>query len=124
MKKRLLELVSIFSFLALVPSMAGAAAADVCAGISTPIGRMLCMIQQYLNTLIPIMIAVGVVYFVWGVVQFVILGAGDEAKKTKGKQFMIWGIIALAVMVSVWGLVNILNSTFNIKNVIPQLQTH
>lgn len=35
---------------------------------------------------------------------------------------MIWGIIALAVMLSVWGLVGILGSTFNIgTSVLPQV---
>ena len=63
--------------------------------------------------------------FIWGVVQYVINGE-EEAKKAKGKQFMIWGIIALAVMVSVWGLVSILTHTFGIssgKDFIPQLPT-
>jgi hypothetical protein len=59
--------------------------------------------------------------FIWGVVQYVI-NSDEEAKKAKGKEFMIWGIIGLTVMVSVWGLVNVLGSTFNnIRSVIPQV---
>jgi len=60
--------------------------------------------------------------FVWGVVQFV-LNSDEEVKKEKGRQFMLWGIIALTVMISVWGLVAILGDTFKIKtNVLPQVQ--
>ena len=61
--------------------------------------------------------------FVWGVVQYVIK-SDEEAKKQKGKQFMLWGLIALTVMVSVWGLVEILGTTFGINtSFIPQVKT-
>lgn len=71
-------------------------------------------IQNILNLAIPVLLSLGVVYFVWGVVQYVIAG-GDEAKKT-GKDRIIYGIIGLAVIVSIWGLVNIVASTFNLGN--------
>lgn len=76
------------------------------------------------KSIIPLIFVLATAAFVWGVVQYVILGAEEEAVRAKGKQFMIWGIIALAVMVSVWGLVSVLTTTFGITNVIPQLQTH
>ncbi|MFH1608852.1 MAG: hypothetical protein ABH951_02425 [Patescibacteria group bacterium] len=78
-----------------------------------------CIISK---SVIPLIIGLAVVLFIWGVVQYVI-NTEDEAKKKKGKQFMIWGIIALTVMVSVWGLVSILGRTLGINNVVPQLQT-
>ena len=55
--------------------------------------------------------------------QFVI-NDSEESKKAKGRNFMIWGIIALAVMVSVWGLVGILENTFGINNVLPTLKSN
>lgn len=76
------------------------------------------------RSIIPLIFILASAAFVWGVVQYVILGAEEEAVRAKGKQFMIWGIIALAVMISVWGLVSVLTTTFGINNVIPQLQTH
>ena len=38
--------------------------------------------------------------------------AADEEKKGVAKEKMIYGIIALFVMVSVWGIVNVLSGTF------------
>jgi len=74
------------------------------------------------TSVIPLIFALATAMFIWGVVQFVI-NSDDEAKKTKGRQFMIWGIIALTVMVSIWGLVSILGNTFGINtNFIPQVQ--
>ena len=77
-----------------------------------------CIISQ---AVIPLIFALALVMFIWGVVQFVI-NSDEEAKKEKGRQFMIWGIIALTVMVSVWGLVEILGDTFGINYAIPQVQ--
>lgn len=73
------------------------------------------------SSVIPLIASLAVAIFIWGIIQYVINNE-EEAKKEKGKQFMIWGIIGLAVMVGVWGLVSILGSTFGIKYVIPQLQ--
>ena len=60
-----------------------------------------------------IIITLGLVYFLWGVSKFVGAG-GDESSRTEGRQMMIHGIIALFVMVSVWGLVQIIVDTFSI----------
>ncbi len=80
------------------------------------------------KSILPLLFTLAFAAFVWGIVQYVILGAEEEAKREKGRQFMIWGIIALAVMISVWGIVNIFTNTFGIKNtsvpIIPQLPTH
>ena len=74
------------------------------------------------NSVIPLIFALAVVFFVWGAINVLIINADDEKKREQGKQFMIWGIVALAVMLSIWGLVTILGNTFNIDtSVIPQV---
>jgi hypothetical protein len=74
------------------------------------------------GSVIPLIFALAMVMFIWGVVQYVI-NSDEEAKKEKGKQFMIWGIIGLTVMFAVWGLVAIVGKTFNIDTTfIPQLK--
>jgi Type IV secretion system pilin len=84
---------------------------------------LLCYITGIINSsVIPLIFAIATVAFVWGVVQFFILNADEEAKRAQGKQYMIWGIIGLAVMLSVWGLVGIVGSTFGISgSVLPQV---
>jgi len=85
---------------------------------------VLCYVTSIINnSVIPLIFAAATVMFVWGVVQFFIINADEEKKRAQGKQFMIWGIIALAVMLSVWGLVGILGATFGIKggSILPQV---
>lgn len=67
------------------------------------------------SSIIPFLFAVAVLMFVWGAIKFFIIEADEESKREQGRQFMIWGIIALAVMISVWGLVAVLADTFGIK---------
>ncbi len=62
------------------------------------------------RSVVPVLFALAFVVFLWGVVQF-IMNSADEAERAKGKQFMLWGIIGLFVMFSVWGLVSIIQKT-------------
>lgn len=87
-----------------------------CSGFSG-LSYILCKISELLNSVLPVLVALGVVYFVWGVVRYVI-GDSEEAKK-KGRDNIIFGVIGLAVIVGLWGLVYIVVDTFNIDNVAP-----
>jgi Type IV secretion system pilin len=75
---------------------------------------LLCRFGQLFNSIVPVLIALGVLFFVWGVVQYVI--ADDEEAKSAGRNRMIYGIIGLAVIIGVWGLVNFLRNTFGLNN--------
>ena len=80
----------------------------------TTINGVLCKVSQILGAIVPVLIALGVVYFVWGVVSYMI--GGDEEAKSKGRNKIIYGIIGLAVIIGVRGLVKILTNTFGLDN--------
>ena len=65
------------------------------------------------NPFVGIIIGLAVLYFLWGVAQFV-LSAGDEKKVEEGRKTMLWGIIALFVMVAMWGLAALVLDTFGL----------
>ena len=79
-------------------------------GVFSGLSFLLCKISYLLNSVLPVLVALGVVYFVWGVVQYFI-GSSEEAKK-KGRDGIIFGIIGLVVIVSLWGLVYLVIDTF------------
>ncbi len=64
------------------------------------------------RSVVPVLFALAFVVFLWGVVQF-IMNSADEGERAKGKQFMLWGIIGLFVMFTVWGLVSIVQKTID-----------
>lgn len=61
------------------------------------------------NSLIRIVMILGLVFFFWGTSLF-ILHSADEEKREDGKKKMLWGIITLAVMFGVWGIIRVLQS--------------
>jgi len=83
-------------------------------GTGTTILFALCRVSLILNTLVPIIIVLGVVYFMYGVISYAI--AKDEEAKTGGRDAMINGLIALLVITSIWGLVRILKNTFGVTD--------
>ena len=64
------------------------------------------------NSVVPLLFALATVAFVWGIINYYLINQDNENKKKAGKSFMIWGLIALFVMLTVWGLVGILSNTF------------
>lgn len=71
-------------------------------------------IGNLIRPLVPLLIGLAVVVFIYGIILLMFSEGGE--KKEEGKQYMLWGIIGIFVMVSVWGLVNILIGTFNLNN--------
>lgn len=94
-----------FGILAMFPIVAMAQGTNLTNIVDT-IGNLIAQIT-------PIIVGLALLYFFWGLAKYV-LSAGDEEKKTEGRNIMIWGIIALFVMVSVWGLVQVVASTLNV----------
>jgi len=68
-------------------------------------------LNPLLAALAPVLIGIAVVFFIWGVANY-ILKSDDAAGRESARQIMIWGIIALFVIITVWGLVAVLTSTF------------
>ena len=68
------------------------------------------------NILVPVLFAVAFIVFLWGAFQTFIFGANDAAVKEKGKNLMLYGLVGFFVMVSVWGLVNILTGSIGFGN--------
>ena len=87
---------------------------DATLGTTGTLFTLLCRVGVLLNAVIPVLIALAVLYFVWGVVSYVI--ADEEEAKKKGRDRIIYGIIGLAVIIGVWGLVNLLRNTFSLNN--------
>ena len=71
-------------------------------------------IGNIINNIIPVLFALAIVYFFWGVIQFLRAG-GDAKMHEQGKAHMIYGIIALVVMATVFGIITWIQGTLNIS---------
>lgn len=74
------------------------------------LGSLLKAITDIAEMLIPIVASLALLYFFWGVAEYV-RGVGASGKE-EGRSKMFWGAIGLFVMMSIWGLVNFISSDF------------
>jgi hypothetical protein len=95
---------SILGFLAL-PLVAFAQGASA-TSVLTQIGGIL-------DILIPIIITLMVVFFLWGLAQYVL--AKDDTGKKEGRDRMIQGIIAIFVGLTLFGIINLVQNTFGLN---------
>ena len=73
-------------------------------------------IHAIIKVLFPFFIGIAVVVFMWAGVQLV-LDAGDEAARKSNKDKMLWGLVAIFAMLSVWGLVGIIGNSLGVAPV-------
>lgn len=66
---------------------------------------------QAISYIIPVLAALGLIYFLYGLVLF-LNASGDESKRTDGKKYIIYGVVGLFVLFAFWGLVEIVSITF------------
>ncbi len=63
------------------------------------------------NQAIALLIGLGVVYLLYGIMKTMMHGDNEQIR-SDGRQVMLYGLIAIFVIVSMWGLVNLLIGTF------------
>ncbi len=87
-------------------------------------GTLQSIIQDFegmFRSLITLLILVAVAAFIWGLISYLLAGP-DEDKAAAARKYMLYGIVALAVIVAMWGLADVLLQTFGIgKGSIPTL---
>jgi len=64
--------------------------------------------------IISLLFAVGFLVFMWGLVEF-IANPTDPTKKKKGTDHMMYGILGLLIMVSIWGIVGVVTDTLGLN---------
>ena len=66
------------------------------------------------SVLVPLLFAVAFIVFLYGVAKTYIFSAGEADKVSEGHRLILWGIIGFVVMISLWGLVNVVANTFGL----------
>lgn len=63
------------------------------------------------EAVVPLLFAAALAYFIWGIANFIRTADNPEARK-KGKSQIIWGIIALFIMVGYFSLTSVFTTSF------------
>lgn len=70
-------------------------------------------ISSVINPLLAILFALAFVLFLWGAANF-IWNAADKTAKDNGKNHMIWGVVGMIIMISAYGIMNLVGSIIGI----------
>lgn len=66
---------------------------------------------RLIQSAVGVLIVLALLLFLYGLVRYM-MGIGDEEKQKESREYIVYGVIGLFVMVSMWGLVSVLTSTF------------
>ena len=72
----------------------------------------LIFVSNFLNNLIGLFVTLAIVVFFWGLIKYLWSMGSEDAHE--GLKIMFWGIIAIFVMVSIWGIIKLLQNTFRV----------
>ena len=102
------------ALLVAVPSVTSAQLAD--GSSSTPLGEMLRNILQFSNdVLIPFIIGIGFLAFVWGMFQYFILGGSNDESREKGRKLMVSATFAFVIIIVFFGFINMLTNSSGLE---------
>ncbi len=67
------------------------------------------------NILVPVLMAIAFIVFIWGIYKYFIYGAAEEKSQTEGRQLVLWGLIGFVIILSLWGIVNLFMGTLGLS---------
>ncbi len=73
--------------------------------LGTFMATVLGFIQQ---TLVPFILGIGFLVFVWGMFKYFIQGGDNDDAKEKGKSLIMYAVAGFVVILSFWGIVNVI----------------
>lgn len=86
--------------------------------IGTTFGAVITFINGYI---IPLFLAIAFFLFVWGMFNYFVRGGASDESRQKGKQLAIYAVAGFVLILSFWGLVNVIAAGFGFRA--PNLQT-
>jgi len=102
--------VGLLAALAFLPGIASAQLAT--SGNGGPFQDLLVNILNFTNdVLIPFIIGIGFLFFVWGVFRYFIFGGANDESKEKGKSLIIYATLGFVIIIIFWGVINLLTGS-------------
>jgi len=71
-------------------------------------------ISSLLKLLAGVLGSLAVIYFIWNVIKYTMSSGADDKKEAAGK--IIWSLIGVVVIVSIWGFVGIIQKIFGVQD--------
>ena len=108
---RRLQILTSSAALFLLPFMASAQFSPTGGEFGTLLKNLLIFAN---NVVIPFIIGIGFLVFVWGMFQYFIAGGANDEAKEKGKSLMIYATLGFVLIIVFWGVINLLTQSTGI----------
>ena len=82
-------------------------------------GFLVDILKLFNSTIIPLIFAVAVFFFIWNAARYFVFNGANEAGQDSAKRLALYGIAALVIMLSLWGIVNMVSGAFGIGRSTP-----
>lgn len=106
--------VLLYSLVLFLPTVADAQLANSSA--ENPFSELLRNILQFSNdVLIPFIIGIGFLAFVWGMFQYFILGGANDESREKGRKLMVSATFAFVIIILFFGFINLLTTSTGLE---------
>ena len=66
------------------------------------------------NVLIPFILGIGFLVFVWGMFKYFIVGGANDEAKAQGKSLMVYAVLAFVLIIVFWGIINLLSTSIGL----------
>ena len=100
-----------------ISSLAAASALLPLLASAQTISDTLIFVSTILNGVIGLFITLAIVVFFWGLIKY--LWSIDSENAQEGIKIMFWGIVAVFVMVSIWGIIKLLQNSLRVTSIDP-----
>ncbi len=108
--------ITLFTLPVLVTLLPHPASAQLARVASSPMEVLIVRFLNFANeTLIPAIIGIGFLFFVWGVFLYFIVGGADEEKRAKGRSYVIHATIGFVVIIIFSGIVNLITESIGLE---------
>ena len=81
---------------------------------------VIAIVAGYFNVALGLLMGLAVIMFVWYIINYFIKA---DANRAEAGQYLMWSLIGFFVILSLWGLVNILINTFDLGTGNPSTWT-
>ncbi len=95
---------------------------DNSGGDITTIGELINALNRLMNAIVPFLVGLSVFVVIYGIFGYISHSA-EEEKRAEARQFILWGVIFIFAMLSIWGLINLLSNTFSLDKEAPSVDS-
>lgn len=77
----------------------------------TTFAGLVAVVTGLIGLIIPLIVAVIFIYIIWVMIDAWIISANDPSKRERGKMTAIIGVVAVVILMTVWGIVAVLQAS-------------